>query len=283
MIAVCPNPYRDPELKLTREAVSLLRDAGFSCRVCPVFAAPEDEVIPKDLDACALSSLNQKGMLRLVIVIGGDGTILAVTRELPDLSVPILGVNLGTMGFMASLEPDQLKKIVDAARGNYTVSRRMLVDVTLQRNGEVLYSGIALNDAVIHGSGDTISLNASCDGIRITTFSGDGIVVATPTGSTGYSMSAGGPIVEPEARNILLSPICAHSICAKSFVLSADRTITVSAERLHDRKAFLAVDGITCEDINKGDVLTVKASSQSVHIADMGIKSFYETTFEKLT
>jgi len=281
MIAVCPNPYRDLELKLTREAVSLLQKAGFSCRVCPVFAEPEDEVIPKDMDACRLSSL--KGELHLAVVIGGDGTILAVTREIPDLSVPILGVNLGTMGFMASLEPEQLEKIVEAARGDYFISRRMMIEVSLQRNGEVLYSGTALNDAVIHGSGDTISLNVSCNGTRITTFSGDGIVVSTPTGSTGYSMSAGGPIVEPEACNIILSPICAHSICAKSFVLSAERTVTVSAERLHDRKAFLAVDGMTCGDIIKGDVLTVKASSRAVHIADMGVKSFYETTFEKLT
>ena len=280
MIAICPNPYRDTELELTREAVRLLRESGFETVVCPIFAESGDAVLPKDLEVKSLTEM--AGQLSLAVVIGGDGTILSAAREIPGVEVPLLGVNLGTMGFMASLEPEDLPLIVKAARGEFRESGRMLLNVSLTRGGERVYSGTALNDAVIHGCGDTIHLNASCDGTAITTFPGDGIIVSTPTGSTGYSMSAGGPIVEPEADNIIISPICAHTICSKCFVLSKDRTVTVTAERLHNRSAYLSVDGVTVSNICKDDVLTASRAEHRLIIADMGVKSFYETTFEKL-
>ena len=280
MIAICPNPYRDTDLKLTRETERLLRDSGFETVICPIFAESGDAVLPDDIETRSLSAM--AGELSLAVVIGGDGTILSAARELPGVEVPLLGVNLGTMGFMASLEPDQLPLIVKAARGEYRESARMLLEVSLRRGEEVLYRGSALNDAVIHGCGDTIHLNASCDGTAITTFRGDGIIVSTPTGSTGYSMSAGGPIVEPEADNIIISPICAHTISSKCFVLSKNRTVSVTAERLHNRGAYLSVDGVTVADVCKGDVLTAFRAEHRLIIADMGVKSFYETAFEKL-
>lgn len=281
MIAVCPNPFRDVDLQLTRRAVSLLKENGYETVVCPVFAKPGDPSIPSNMETCSLENCSEE--ISMAVVIGGDGTILAVARDMPNLKAPLLGVNLGTMGFMASLEPEDLGLIVRAASGDFTASPRMLISVSLMHEGEIIYEGRALNDAVIHGYGDTISLNASSDGTRITTFSGDGIIIATPTGSTGYSMSAGGPIVEPEADSIIVSPICAHTICSSSFVLNARRTVTVTAERLHDRKAYLSVDGVVSADVNKGDLLTVRRSGDYVYIADMGVKSFYETTFQKLT
>lgn len=281
MIAVCPNPFRDIGLSLTREAVALLEEAGYETAVCPVFAGPGDEVIPAGINARSLSEVADR--LSLAVVIGGDGTILAVAGEIYSCNVPILGVNLGTMGFMTSLEPENIGLIVKAAAGEYKISRRMMLSACLSREGETVFEGRALNDAVIHGYGDTIYLKTWSDGELITTFSGDGIVLSTPTGSTGYSMSAGGPIVEPMAENIIVSPICAHSICSRSFVLSPERTVSVAAEKLHDRKAYLSLDGNFSCDVNKDDVLTVKKSGHYVLMADLGVKSFYETTFEKLT
>lgn len=281
MIAVCTNPYRDINFVLSRKACDILESAGFRARICPVFASVDDEVIPRDIDVCSLDKIYDE--ITLIIIIGGDGTILAVIRNMPDLRIPVLGVNLGTMGFMSSLEPENLDWIVKAAKGEYVLSRRMMISVKLEHEGRVIYEGKALNDAVIHGYGDTIYLNASSDGTKITTFSGDGIVISTPTGSTGYSMSAGGPIAEPEMNAIIVSPICAHTICSKSFLLNSRRTVTVTAEKLHDRKAYLSVDGVFSADVNKGDLLTVKRSEDSVRICDMGMKSFYDTTFEKLT
>ena len=170
-----------------------------------------------------------------------------------------------------------------AAKGEFRCSRRMMIDITLHRGDEVIYEGCALNDAYIHGYGDTIILHAMCDGQTITSFSGDGIIFSTPTGSTGYSLSAGGPVVEPETDNIIVTPICAHTMVSRTFVLGPERVASVTATRLHDRRAYLSVDGYVSADIRKDDVLTVKRSRRKVIFADLGAKSFYENTYEKLT
>ena len=203
-------------------------------------------------------------------------------RALHGLSVPLLGINLGTKGFMTALEPEDYRFTVKAAKGEMAISRRMMLDVALVRDGEVLYTDCALNDAVIHGYGECIQMTASCSGKVMTSFSGDGIILATPTGSTGYSMSAGGPIVEPDAANIILSPICAHRMVSRSFVLDPQRTVTVKAEKLHGRRAYLSVDGNSVADLANGDEIVVKRSAHETLMADMGLKSFYEMAFEKL-
>ena len=281
MIAVCPNPYRDNQLELTRKCISLLESAGFSAVVCPVFAEPGDEVIPKDLPLVPLDRLEND--LTLAIIIGGDGTVLRVVRTINVRPVPLLGMNLGTMGFMTSLEPEDIALVVKAARGEYRLSRRMMIDISLYRDGEKILEDSALNDAYIHGYGDTIQLHAMCDGQTITSFGGDGIIFSTPTGSTGYSLSAGGPVVEPETDNIIVTPICAHTMVSRTFVLGPDRVASVTATRLHDRRAYLSIDGTVAADIHKDDVVTVRRSEKKVLFADLGAKSFYENTYEKLT
>lgn len=281
MIAICPNPFRDIGLDITRRACALLNAAGYQTLICPVFAEDEPGIIPPDIKACTLSEAS--GRCDLFIVIGGDGTILSVARALHDCQAPILGVNLGTKGFMASLEPDELPLIVNAARGEMSISRRMKLDVTVMRNGEVVCADCALNDVVIHGYGDCIKLTAFCDGDLITAFSGDGIILATPTGSTGYSMSAGGPIVEPDAANIIITPVCAHAMGARTFVLDPSRQIMVKAEKLHKRRAFLAVDGNQVLDVANDDIIYIRRSETSTLMANMGVKSFYDIAYEKLT
>ena len=281
MIAVCPNPFRDNNLELTRRACTMLAEAGFASVVCPVFAEDDPEVLPEDVAVQPLGKVVRD--CDLCIVIGGDGTILSVVRQLHDLPIPILGVNLGTKGFMTALEPEDLSLILDAARGKYKISRRMMIEVCLLRNGQVIYTDHALNDIVLHGYGDCIQLTASCDGDTITSFSGDGIILSTPTGSTGYSMSAGGPIVEPDAANIILSPICAHRMGARSFVLDPQRTVTIKTEKLHSRRAYLAVDGVAVADLQNGDEVVVSKSRHDTLMADLGLKSFYEIAYEKLT
>lgn len=281
MIAICPNPFRDTGLQLTLEIRRMLSAAGHDSVVCPVFANDEPDVIPPEIPMVKLE--DAAGECSLIVVVGGDGTLLSVARTLHDYSVPILGVNLGTKGFMTTLEPEDIALIPEAAKGSMTVSRRMKLDIALTRGGETIYTDCALNDAVIHGYGDCIKLTAMCDGDTITAFSGDGIVLATPTGSTGYSMSAGGPIVEPDAENILITPICAHVMGARSFVLDPVRTISVKTEKLHGRRAYLSVDGNPVYDLANDDVVTVKRSARYTEMVNMGRKSFYDIAYEKLT
>ena len=281
MIAICPNPFRDSELKYTRQAADMLHAAGYETVVCPVFAEDAPQMIPEDIKATTLDAVRSR--CSLVVVIGGDGTILSAARQLHNADIPILGVNLGSKGFMAALEPEHMQLIVKAAAGEYTVSRRMMLDIELERGGEIIYRDKALNDVVLHGYGDCIRLTAWCAGDRITSFSGDGIILSTPTGSTGYSMSAGGPIVEPEASAIIVSPICAHMMSARSYVLSASHDVSVLAEKLHGRRAYISVDGNSAMDLTNGDLLRVRRSERCILMADMGLKSFFDLAFEKLT
>ena len=262
MIAICTNPYRDEDLSIAKKAEKILNESGFETCIYKVFCG---DLLPVD-------------DLTLAIVIGGDGTILKVAGEIHRFGVPILGVNLGTKGFMAAIEPENIDLIVDAAKGNYSVSERMMIDVF--HNGS--YVGTCLNDAVIHGYGDCISLKTSCDDTVISNISGDGIIISTPTGSTGYSMSAGGPIVEPEAKCIIISPICAHSLGSRSFVLKKERKVRVIAEKLHDRKAYLSLDGSINIDINNKDFIDICESKYITKMVSLGVKSFYETAYEKL-
>ncbi len=281
MIAICPNPFRDSELKYTMQAAEMLRAAGYETAICPVFAEDAPQMIPEDIKATTLDAVRSR--CSLVVVIGGDGTILSAARQLHNADIPILGVNLGSKGFMAALEPEHMQLIVKAAAGEYTVSRRMMLDIELERGGEIIYRDKALNDVVLHGYGDCIRLTAWCAGDRITSFSGDGIILSTPTGSTGYSMSAGGPIVEPEASAIIVSPICAHMMSARSYVLSASHDVSVLAEKLHGRRAYISVDGNSVMDLTNGDLLRVRRSERCILMADMGLKSFFDLAFEKLT
>ena len=281
MIALCPNPYRDIDLEMTKQLTKMLSDEGLESIVCPVFSEENCEALPKDIEYYPLSCIEEK--CSLAVVIGGDGTVLSVVRALGGGDMPLLGVNLGTKGFMTALEPEDFRLVVKAAKGEYFISRRMMIDVRLIRNGEVIYTDRALNDAVIHGYGDCVNIRAYCNGDKITGFSGDGIILATPTGSTGYSMSAGGPIVEPDAENIILSPICAHVMGARSFVLSPERVVTVKTEKLASRRAYLSVDGNWSIDLESGDELQVSKSPEYTLMANMGLKSFYETAYEKLT
>ena len=280
LIVLCPNPFRDSDLALTRKAKTMLEENGYLTAVCPVFGLNEEGAIPSDIQISAWDDVANDA--KMFIIIGGDGTILHTARSLDHSSKPLLGVNLGTKGFMAVLEPDELPLILEAAKGNYVSSRRMMVDIELRRNGEVIYSDCALNDVVIHGMGDCIKLTALCDGERIMSFSGDGIIVATPTGSTGYSLSAGGPIVEPEAENIIVSPICAHVIGAKCFVLGSEREIQVIAQKIHDRTALISVDGNKVTELINGDVLYVRKSRKTADFIHLGKYNFYDLTYEKL-
>ncbi len=280
MILICTNPYRDSELQKALEMKELLSREGFESCICPIFYDKPPESLPQGVEICSFDE--EIGSASVIIVIGGDGTILTVARMMNGAQIPILGINLGTKGFMTALEPEEIAMAIKAARGEMTVSRRMKLDVTVERDGDIILTDCALNDAVIHGYGDCIRMEVFCNGDQINSISGDGLILATPTGSTGYSMSAGGPIVEPDAENIIMSPICAHSMGSRSFVFGPDRTVKVRVERLTGRRAYLSVDGNSVLDIKNNDIVTVKRSHHCTLMASLGLRSFYEIAYEKL-
>ncbi len=279
-VILCPNPYRDAGLQVTLQAREILEQSGCEVLISPVFEPDQTVDLPAGV---ALTPMEEAvGKAQLLVTLGGDGTILRVARAATGSGVPILGVNLGTKGFMAELERTELDKLPEAAAGRYRVTRRMMLDIELRRAGAVVYRDSALNDAVVTGVVHVIHFVARGDGQIITEYSGDGMIAATPTGSTAYSMSAGGPLVEPEAENIILTPVCPHALAARSFVLAPERVVEIEASNLLGRQAVLSVDGGELISLENGDSVRVKKSRYQTLMAHMGHKSFYDIAYEKL-
>jgi NAD+ kinase len=279
-VALCPNPFRDVGLTVTQKAMALLGDAGFTTLCCPV--ASGGEPVP-EIEGVAYTGLEQAAaQAGLLVSLGGDGTILRAARAVYKTPKPIIGVNLGSKGFMAEIEPSELDLVVACAKGGYTIQRRMMADVTLLRNGQVIYADCCLNDAALAGVTNMLRIFAFSDGQKITEFSGDGIVLSTPTGSTAYSMSAGGPLVEPTSENLILTPICAHELSPRSFVLRPDRLISVMPDIRRGRHALLSVDGGQPVKLLSGDEITFRKSDSVTLLAHAGRRSFYDMAFQKL-
>ena len=274
-IVLAPNPYRDRGLSLTNAAKAMLEQDGFETVISPAFVD-----VPTDSSLVALPRAAEGACM--IITFGGDGTMLHVARQVIELGIPMLGVNVGTKGFMAGIEPEDLERVRRAAAGDYTPSERMLLEITLVRaNGESVLD-CALNDAVVKSDVNCVDLTVYSDGKRIASFSGDGVIASTPTGSTAYSMSAGGPIVEPEAENIIVTPICAHSMSARCFVLAPERAVCITPTHRDNRRVFLSVDGSAPIELGAGDEVHVKRSENKLVLADIGGRSFYDTALGKL-
>ena len=275
-VILTPNPYRDKNFNTVREAARVLSETGLDVKICLPFEVDRTYDLPKDL---RFSRLDRElpGAL-MVICFGGDGTILHMAKAATRQNVPILGVNIGTMGFMAELESTELSQLARIANGDYTVDERMMLDVTVHRDMDIIFHDICLNDvAITKGAvARIVHLAVKCDGVQAMECGGDGIIVATPTGSTAYSLSAGGPIVEPDAHSILVTPICAHDVASRCMVASEKRVVTVGLTKNARRNAYLSVDGGKALRMNMGDIATIKKSPFTTKLVRLKDRSFYD-------
>lgn len=275
-IVVSPNPYRDKQFKHARQACQILKEAGAEVSLCLPFDVDRSFEIPSDLRFREIQK--EIRTADMLICFGGDGTILHSSKIATEHGLPILGVNIGTMGFMAELENTQMKELARLATDDYTVEERMMLHVRVEHEGQVILREDALNDAVITKGAVAriIQLGVSCDGVEMMSFGGDGVIVSTPTGSTAYSMSAGGPIVEPTAHNIIITPICAHDMRSKTVVTAADRVIRVDIGRIGRKNAFLSVDGGRALRLNTDDRITITRSKYVTKLIHLSDRSFFE-------
>lgn len=281
-IILAPNPYRDKGFQTVRTAVQILRDSGMDPRVCLPFEVDKAFDLPKDIHFYRLDREIREA--DMIICFGGDGTILHIAKTATRYGLPVLGVNIGNMGFMAELESSELDQLPRLANGDYTIDSRMMLDITVHRDRDIIFHDIGLNDVVITKGAVAriVHLAVACDGVQVMECGGDGIIIATPTGSTAYSLSAGGPIVEPEAHNILITPICAHDVVSGSVVASDKRVVTVSLTRNCRRNAFLSVDGGKALRLNIGDVTTISKSKLETKLVRMKNQSFFDVVNKKL-
>lgn len=280
-VILTPNPYRDKNFQTVRNAMSILKEVGLQPKLCLPFEVDRSYELPKDLRFYKLEREIQNA--DLVVCFGGDGTILHMAKAATRKGIPILGVNIGTMGFMAELESSELDKLRQLAAGDYTLDNRMMLDVTVQRDRDIIFHDICLNDVVITKGAVAriVHLSVQCDGVQAMECGGDGVIVATPTGSTAYSLSAGGPIVEPDAGNIMITPICAHDVGSRCIVASDKRVVTVQMVRNARRNAYLSVDGGKALRLNMGDVATIKKSPLETKLVRLKERSFYDVVNAK--
>ena len=280
-VIVTPNPYRDQNFGTAREAIQILKDAGMQVKLCLPFEVDRSYDLPKDLHFSRLDREMQTA--DLVVCFGGDGTILHMAKSATRRGIPLLGVNIGTMGFMAELESTELDKLALLGTDSFTIESRRMLDVTVQRDRDIIFHDISLNDVVITKGAVAriVYLTVKCDGVQALECGGDGLIVATPSGSTAYSFSAGGPIVEPEAENILITPICAHEMGARCIVASDRRVVTVELARNARRNAYLSVDGGKALRLNMGDVATIRRSKLETKLVRLKQRSFYDVVNAK--
>ena len=275
-VILTPNPYRDKNFQTVRNAARILGESGIETRLCLPFEVDKTFDLPQDLTFCKLD--RELPNADLVICFGGDGTILHMAKAATKHGIPILGVNIGTMGFMAELESNEMEYLRKIAVGDYRIDHRMMLDVIVRRDRDVLYRDICLNDvAITKGAvARIVHLSVRCDGVQAMECGGDGIIIATPTGSTAYNLSAGGPIVEPEARNMIVTPICAHDMVSRCIVTSDKRVISVALVRNARRNAFLSVDGGKAVRLNMGDITTIRKSNMETKLLRLKDRSFFD-------
>ncbi len=219
----------------------------------------------------------------VVVAIGGDGTIIHTAKRAARYYRPVLGINAGRLGFMAGLETNELDGLSALIEGRYTIEHRMLLDVTVNSAGEERrYT--AMNEAVVsRGSlSRLVDLEVANHGETVTTYRADGVIAATPTGSTAYSLSAGGPIVDPAVNCMLLTPVCPHSLFSRSYIFQQDAQLSIRPLLPDGRRVFLTVDGEEGTELADGDTLSVSRCSTDARLIKLKQTSFYDVLNQKL-
>jgi NAD+ kinase len=262
LVSIVPNTIKAGWLELTGRLLEALKARGVRVAMPPEVVA-EHGLAGKPLDERAALADAE-----LVFSLGGDGTMLSTIRRVGNYGVPVLGVNIGGFGFLAEFTVESLLESLDALLGgDYEVSERMMLEAAVGRGGREAERHAALNEVVVDSGtlARMLRLRVSVGEQYLTRYEADGLIVATPTGSTAYSLSAGGPIVHPDMEAILVTPICAHTLTTRPIVLPAERTVTVELDE--DRGgAGLTVDGQVGIKLGAKDVVSISKSAHSVRL-----------------
>lgn len=277
---IIANRGKDKGQAFSRDIRSFLERFGKTCRI--IYTDEERLDIRKSL----------RSGVDCILVLGGDGTVLEAAHLAAGTGAPILGINIGNLGYLAEVEAKNWEQaLLRVVEGEYEVESRMMLAGFISDSNNRMYPGAAgqaLNDIVITRSGalQAIHYNVYVDGKFLNRFSGDGVIVATATGSTAYNMSAGGPIVEPTARLILLTPISPHTLNYRSIVLSANDHVTIEILLPRSREAITAkcyFDGTASRELRDGDRIDITSSRGRTKLLRISSKSFLETLHRKFT
>lgn len=278
-IGIITNVERDTNLTYTRLLVdSIVRHGGK--------AIMSSELATKS--GVGMSCGDEDDMIansELVVCLGGDGTFLKAARRIYHRELPILGINLGNLGFLTEVDRDNIDLAIEQLfSGEYEIEERMMLDTVIYRKDEAPVKDIALNDVVI-GRGAVsriISIKAYINDVFVDTFPGDGLIISSPTGSTAYSLSAGGPIVEPDTNLLLITPICPHILYSRSFVTKFDSVVKAVIEDNYQFGAMVTTDGQEGHTVGGGDVIEVKKSPYCTKFVKINPRNFFNILRTKI-
>ena len=275
-IAVIPNTDKDFELKATCELVKILKGFG------------KEVLIEKSIDfkdKSLVCETDKNGLLDadLIIVLGGDGTILEIAEEAAKNDTPIFGINLGNLGFLTQAENVTSEIFQDIFSGNYSVRESMMLCASIMEEGRKVEEFTALNDIVLKGElARMVNIKLDIDGTNTNNYPADGVIIATATGSTAYSLSAGGAIVHPELDAIMITPICPHTLKARCMLVPDSKTVEVSFAKPYRNNAILNVDGKKSYTLSENAYVRVEKSDYKVKFITLHNRNFYDIVREKI-
>lgn len=274
-ITVIPNDKKDDGLRVTRRLVEML------CGRANIFMDKKFSQLSGGINFSEGEELFEN--TDFVIALGGDGTILEAAEHCGMRAIPIMGINLGRVGFMTEIDIDDMQSACDALlSGDFKTEKRMMMSVCIRRGGESVCCH-ALNDVVISKiDASMISISIHSDSEKINEYRADGLIMATPTGSTGYSLSAGGPVADPTMELFIASPICAHELHARPAIMPADRPLRISISNELGNEALVTLDGKEKAKISVFDEVVVTKSENYVQIVKIKNQSFYDVLIQKL-
>ena len=257
-ILLVPNPHRDCGLKVTRSILSVLQNRS-DVKLRSTEVLDDIEVV---------SSKDGALWADVAIVFGGDGTILRFSHNASRRQLPILGINCGHLGFMAELGNDSGSEVLRLLSGDYTIEERMMLSVSVQRGDQIVFQADCLNDAVVSYGNLLHPISfALCEGEEtVASYHADGMVFSTPTGSTAYSLSAGGPIVDPRLDAILVTPVCAHSLTARPMVFSSQSRLSLVVGEQRKGEVHLTCDGEANYPLLDNDRILLSRSSRTTRL-----------------
>lgn len=280
---IITNQEKDEDLKVTREIVQYLEANGKECLICANGNTSKKENdhytdvsnIPEDVEC--------------ILVLGGDGTLLQAARDVVDRQIPLLGINLGTLGYLAEIDHSSIETALGSMLADeYSIEKRMMLSGKVYHRGKLVAEDVALNDIVIGRDGPlrVIRFNNYVNGAFLNSYTADGIIISTATGSTGYSLSAGGPIVSPETNIIMMTPVAPHTLNTRSIIFPAEDEIAVEiteGSQKGEAKAIASFDGDTNISMTTGDRIVIKKSVSDTRIIKISNISFLEVLRRKMS
>jgi len=259
--------------------------------ICKRFEPEQIEVLLEDSLAEQIGQVNGysgeeiPALVDLIIVLGGDGTLISVARQICEHNVPIVGVNLGQLGFLTEITSDELPAMLELLiAGDYKVTERMMIDASIHRNGKEVGKFTVLNDIVINKGAlaRIIDMETYVDGRYLTSYKADGLIVSTPTGSTGYNLAAGGPIIYPDINSLLISPICPHMLTNRPIMVLSRSVIEIDVKFEND-VVFFTADGQVGRKLLPGDRVKVCRSEARTRLVASPSKDYFEILRTKLS